>query len=120
MAARGRVQKWQPWANEFGLNATYTLISYRTCTTRLKPRTEDRSRLATSKARRRNQSVPARELGQLADSHALVQDRRFGSANFMPLADGAVYKVVITQSGFNAEPVNDAAAKANEARDNGL
>jgi hypothetical protein len=38
----------------------------------------------------------------------------------MPLADGAVYKVVITHSGFNAEPVNDAAAKANEARDNGL
>ncbi|MBU6298710.1 MAG: hypothetical protein KGJ79_11035 [Alphaproteobacteria bacterium] len=45
----------------------------------------------------------------------LVQDRRFGSANFMPLADGAVYKVVITQFDFNAMPINDAAKKANDA-----
>jgi hypothetical protein len=30
----------------------------------------------------------------------------------MPLADGAVYKVIMTQSGLNAEPVNDAARKA--------
>ena len=49
-------------------------------------------------------------------SLAIAQDRRFGSANFMPLADGAVYKVVITQMGFNAEPDNDAAARANSAR----
>ena len=34
----------------------------------------------------------------------------------MPLADGAVYKVVITQMGFNAEPVNDQAARANGER----
>jgi len=34
----------------------------------------------------------------------------------MPLADGAVYRVVITQSGLNAEPENDAAKAANNAR----
>ena len=33
----------------------------------------------------------------------------------MPLADGAVYRVVITQSGFNAEPRNGAAKAANDA-----
>ncbi|MDX2235230.1 MAG: hypothetical protein NW200_12100, partial [Hyphomonadaceae bacterium] len=44
-------------------------------------------------------------------SVSLAEDRRFGSANYMPLADGAVYRVVITQSGFNAEAAN-AAAKA--------
>ena len=44
-----------------------------------------------------------------------TEDRRFGSANYMPLADGAVYHVVITQSGFNAEPGNAAAKAANDA-----
>ncbi len=34
----------------------------------------------------------------------------------MPLADGAQYRVVMTQSGLNAEPVNDAAKAANSAR----
>ena len=33
----------------------------------------------------------------------------------MPLADGAVYKVLITQSGFNTQPENDIAKKANAA-----
>ncbi len=49
-------------------------------------------------------------------SHAYAEDRKFGSANYMPLADGADYRVVITQSGFNAEAVNEIARKANEAR----
>ena len=45
-------------------------------------------------------------------SHAYVEDRHFGSGAYMPLADGAVYKVIMTQSGLNAEPANDAAGKA--------
>ena len=44
-----------------------------------------------------------------------TEDRRFGSANYMPLADGAVYRIVITQSGFNAEPLNAIAKDANAA-----
>jgi len=52
-------------------------------------------------------------------SHMLVEDRFFGSASFMPQADGAKYKVIATQFGFNAEPANDAATKANNARDSG-
>ena len=38
-----------------------------------------------------------------------TEQRHFGSAAYMPNADGAVYKVVMTQSGLNAEPVNAAA-----------
>jgi len=45
-----------------------------------------------------------------------TEDRRFGSAAYMPLADGAVYKVVMTQSGLNAESTNDIAKGANAAR----
>ena len=44
-----------------------------------------------------------------------VEDRRFGSANYMPLADGATYNVVMTQSGLNSEPANDTARKAYDA-----
>jgi hypothetical protein len=46
----------------------------------------------------------------------LVEDRFFGSASFMPMVDGAEYKVIATQFGFNAEPVNDIARSANRQR----
>ncbi|HEY2444878.1 MAG TPA: hypothetical protein VGI20_03985 [Rhizomicrobium sp.] len=113
----GRVQKWKPWANLLGLDATYTL--------------EQLSNMYFSAARgngkpitacdiedvapRLDQYVPQGWLAWLA-AHAYAVDRRFGSANYMPLADGAVYRVVITQSGFNSEPVNAAARTANNAR----
>jgi len=110
----GRVQKWKPWANELGLNATYTLDQL----SNMYYSAEDASGKPITAC---NIGGPPPEINQyLPESwarwliaQALVQDRRFGSANFMPLADGAVYKVVITQMGFNAEPANDAAARAN-------
>jgi len=113
----GRVQKWKAWANELGLNTTYTL---------------DQISNKYSSAREANGRPitacdivgPPPEINQfLPDSwvkwligHALVRDREFGSANYMPLADGAVYKIVVTQDAFNAEPVNGAATRANDAR----
>jgi hypothetical protein len=113
----GRVQKWQAWANELGLNATYTLdqisnMYYSAREASGKPITACD---INGPAPEVNQYLPESWVKWLMD-HALVQDRHFGSANYMPLADGAVYKVVITQMGFNAEPVNDAATKANNAR----
>ena len=66
-------------------------------------------------APRIDQYVPQAWLAWLA-ARTFIVDRRFGSANYMPLANGAVYRVVITQSGFNAEPVDQAAGAANEAR----
>jgi hypothetical protein len=112
----GRVQKWQPWANELGLNATYTLNQISNYYDSAedgngKPITACDIKGPPPKI---NQYLPQDWVNWLIAT-ALVQDRRFGSANFMPLADGAVYKVVITQSGFNAEPENAAATKANNA-----
>jgi len=113
----GRVQKWKAWANELGLNATYTL--------------DEVSNMYYSAAEANGKPITACDIKgppppinqYLPDSWAkwlistmLVQDRHFGSANFMPLADGAAYKVVITQMGFNAQPDNDAATRANDAR----
>lgn len=113
----GRVQKWKPWANELGLNATYTLnqisnMYYSAEEANGKPITACD---ITGPAPKVNQYLPEAWVNWLIQ-HMLVQDRRFGSANYMPLADGAVYRVVITQFGFNAEPINDAAKRANDAR----
>ncbi len=108
----GRVQKWKPWANTLGMNATYELdqLANKYVDAREangKPITAcDVSRPPHPMLAR----LPADFRGWLSEV-SLAEDRRFGSANYMPLADGAVYRVVITQSGFNAEAAN-AAAKA--------
>jgi hypothetical protein len=111
----GRVQKWKPWANVLGLDATYTLdqVSNKYSTAE-----RGNGKLITSCDLKGtpvvNQYVPDAWLPWMLD-HFYTEDRRFGSANYMPLADGAVYKIVITQSGFNAEPSNDVAKSANLA-----
>jgi hypothetical protein len=113
----GRVQKWKPWANLLGLDATYTLEQlsnmYFTAE-RGNGKTITACDIADV-APRIDRYVPQRWLSWLATQSYTVQ-RRFGSANYMPLANGAVFRVVITQSGFNAEPVNAAARAANDAR----
>lgn len=112
----GRVQKWKPWANMLGLNATYTLnqISNMYSTAE---RGNGKLIMACDiqgPPPPVNQYIPDDWVGWLA-SHAYTIDRKFGSANYMPMADGAAYRVVITQSGFNAQPDNDAARAANNA-----
>lgn len=39
-------------------------------------------------------------------------DARYGSATYLPMADGARYQVSLTQSGLIARPANDAAKRA--------
>jgi len=108
-----RVQKWKPWANMLGLDATYTLDQ-------LSNRYSDASRangkMITSCDLKGpppavDAWVPKSWVFWIMD-HAYVEDRHFGSGAYMPLADGAVYKVIMTQSGLNAEPVNDKARGA--------
>jgi len=113
----GRVQKWRPWANVLGLDATYSLdqLSNRYFTAE-----RGNGRLITAcdlngPPPAIDKYVPAGWLAWLADQ-SYTADRRFGDANYMPLADGAVYRVVITQSGFNSEPANDTALKAANTR----
>ncbi|HXC54910.1 MAG TPA: hypothetical protein VNU97_06420 [Rhizomicrobium sp.] len=111
----GRVQKWKAWANVLGLDATYTLdqISNKYFTAE-----RGNGKLITSCDLKGtpvvDKYVPDSWLPWLL-AHFYTEERRFGSANYMPLADAAVYKVVITQSGLNAEPENDAAKAANNA-----
>ncbi|MEJ0028421.1 MAG: hypothetical protein WDN01_20530 [Rhizomicrobium sp.] len=112
----GRVQKWKAWANVLGLDATYTLdqVSNKYFTAERgngKPITSCDLRGKPVV----NSYVPDAWRNWLL-TQFYTEDRKFGDANYMPLADGAVYRIVITQSGFNAEPENDAAKAANDAR----
>jgi hypothetical protein len=109
----GKVQKWKPWANMLGLDATYTLDQVMN---KYFTAARGNGHLITACDLTEpppdvNKFVPSDWLEKLKQ-HAFTQDRRFGDANFMPLADGAVYKLIITQSGFNTEPENDVAKDA--------
>jgi hypothetical protein len=108
----GRVQKWKPWANTLGLNTTYQLdqLANKYIDAR---EANGRPITACDLARPPNPVLAKLPPGFASwlSTVSLAEDRRFGSANYMPLADGAVYRVVITQAGFNAEAVN-AEAKA--------
>lgn len=112
----GRVQKWKSWANVLGLDATYTLNQL--------------TNMYSSAARGNGKTITSCDIAgpppavdkyvpppwlTWLQNHAYTVDRKFGDANYMPMADGAAYKVIITQSGFNAEPDNDAARAANQA-----
>jgi hypothetical protein len=113
----GRVQKWKPWANILGLNATYTVEQM---TNRYIDPKEGNGKLITAcdlhgTPPHVDQYLP-KGMVEWMFAHTLAAHRQFGSANFMPMADGAIYRVVITQSGFNTDAVNDIAKKANEKR----
>jgi len=112
-----RVQKWEPWANVLGLDTTYTL--------------DQVGNKYFSAERASGKPITACDLNgppPLVDQYvprswliwlvgqSYTEQRRFGSAVYMPMVDGAVYKVVMTQSGLNAEPSNDIAQGANAAR----
>jgi hypothetical protein len=108
-----RVQKWQPWANIMGLDSTYAL--------------DQIANKYFTAARGNGHLITACDLSgpmpgadrlmpqswtEWLMAHAYVEQRRFGSAVYMPLVDGAIYRVTMTQSGLNAEAVNPIAQSA--------
>lgn len=112
-----RVQKWKPWANALGLDTTYALDQM---TNRYVNAGRANGKPITACDLKGpppavDQYVPNSWLMWLV-GQSYTEQRHFGSAAYMPNADGAVYKVVMTQSGLNAEPVNAAANQANAAR----
>jgi hypothetical protein len=112
-----RVQKWKPWANVLGLDTTYALDQI---TNRYFNAGRGNGKPITACDLKGppppvDQYMPDSWLNWLV-GESYTEQRHFGSAAYMPNADGAVYKVTMTQSGLNAEPVNPAAATANAAR----
>lgn len=104
------VQKWRPWMNVLGLDSTYTL--------------DQMANKYFSAARGNGRRITACDLEGTPPSwlprgltawvmdQAQARQRHFGSAVYMPLTDGAIYRVIMTQSGLNAEAVNPIARNA--------
>ena len=108
-----RVQRWKPWANVLGLDATYALDQVANKYTEAerangKPITACDLSGPVPEA---NRLMPAGLVSWLM-TQSYAEQRRFGSAVYMPLTDGAIYRVTMTQSGLNAEAVNPIAVQA--------
>lgn len=104
-----RVLKWRGWANLLGFDAQYRLE-------RIGGRYQD-----IEKERHDERTVyplsenPGLDLWMLATRHPRwlpFVDAVYGSATYMPMADGARYEISITQSGLIARPMNPAAEAA--------
>jgi hypothetical protein len=104
-----RVLKWRGAANLLGLDARYRLE-------RLSGRYRDLGR-----ERRATHTVHDLSNDRIIDLFALARgyprwlpwlDATFGSAAYLPMADGAEYRVSLTQSGLVARPANEAARVA--------
>ncbi|NNC26825.1 cation/multidrug efflux pump [Salinisphaera sp. USBA-960] len=101
-----RVLKWRGWANMVGLDARYRL-------TRLTGRYQSlqRARQAQHTAYDLGNSGAGLDVWWLANWLGLV-DTRYGGSAYMPMAAGARYTVVLSQSGLVARPANAAARSA--------
>lgn len=115
-----QVLKWKPWANVLGLDSQYRLdrLSGRYQSIE-QERSAERSVHALSGetqaegfADRLPWRVSAWDMARRYRGRIDAVDTLYGSAAYMPMADGARYEVWITQSGLVARPVNDAARNA--------
>jgi hypothetical protein len=104
-----RVLKWRSWATMLGLDAQYRLERvagrYRDIE---KERSEQRTVYALSEN-------PGLDLWAVTVDYPKwfpFVDAVYGSATYLPMADGARYQVSLTQSGLIARPINEAAQTA--------
>jgi len=104
-----RVLKWHPLGNLLGLDTRYRLERLTGRYTAVADETRA-VRTAHSLAEDRGLDIWA-NAQTLPDWLPLV-DARYGSATYLPMADGARYRVTVSQSGLIARPDNDAATSA--------
>ncbi len=107
-----RVLKWKPWANLLGLDTHYRLD-------RLSSRQSDIERARKIPPSVFDLSPPRRgldvwRLQQLLRERVRFVDTLFGQSVFMPMADGAHYRVTMGQGGLLVRAQNEAARKAAE------
>src|SRR4051812_29927228 len=104
-----RVLKWRGWANLLGLDAQYRLERV---SGRYREIDQERKDERTVYALSEN---PGIDMFTASIDHKRwlpFVDAVYGSAVYLPMADGARYEVAITQSGLLARPVNDVAKTA--------
>jgi hypothetical protein len=106
-----RVLKWKGWANVLGLDAQYRLE-------RLGGRylniDEERTAPRTIYALSGNPGIDFWGWATKHPDWAPFVDASYGSATYLPMADGARYRVSLSQSGLLARPMNPNATGAVE------
>jgi len=104
-----RVLKWRGWANLLGLDAQYRLERV---SGRYRDIDQERTGERTVYALSENPVVDLWVLSTQYPKWLSFVDAVYGSATYLPMADGARYEVKMTQSGLIARPVNEAANTA--------
>lgn len=104
-----RVLKWHAPANLLGLNAQYRLERL---TGRYASAAEENSRPGTAHDLVASRGLDFWRLTRRYQRWMPLVDAEYGSAAYLPMADGARYTVSLTQSGLIARPENDAARAA--------
>jgi hypothetical protein len=104
-----RVLKWRGIGNVVGFDTVYRLE-------RISGRYSDIDRERTASRTVHALHPPARvdiwTLLRAWHDYVPWADALYGSATFMPMADGAAYEVSVSQAGLLARPLNDAARAA--------
>jgi len=104
-----RVLKWKGWANLLGLDAQYRLERIGG---RYRDLEQERSAERTVYGLSENPGVDLWVLTTKYPRWLPFVDAVYGSATYLPMADGARYEVKMTQTGLIARPVNEAANTA--------
>lgn len=104
-----RVLKWKGWANLLGLDAQYRLERV---SGRYRDIEQERKDERTVYGLSENPGVDLWVLSTQYPKWLPFVDAVYGSATYLPMADGARFEVKMTQSGLIARPVNQAASEA--------
>jgi len=105
-----RVLKWRAWANLLGMDTLYRLdrISGRYKNIEDENR-KPRTAIALHDGER---GLDTLAVARRLPDWATFADAQYGSATFLPMADGAAYDISLSQSGLVARPANDIAKAA--------
>ena len=104
-----RVLKWHAFANMVGFDTAYRLERI---SGRFAHIEDERSQVRTVYSLNPAQRIDPWELVHRFHSWVPWIDAKYGSATFLPMADGALYEIKVSQSGLLARPLNQAARDA--------
>jgi len=104
-----RVLKWHAFANLVGFDSAYRLDRIGGRYTRLE---DERSQPRSVYSLNQPERIDLWDLVHRYHSWVPWMDALYGSATFLPMADGALYEIKVSQSGLVARPLNQAARDA--------
>ncbi len=104
-----RVLKWHAFANLVGFDTAYRLERISGRYARIE---DERAQARTVYALNPPQRIDPWDLAHRYRSWLPWLDALYGSATFLPMADGALYEIKVSQSGLIARPLNQAARDA--------